>query len=67
MEKKKGNVIIKKSPRERCEYFMKITKHYLDSRDTLMTKDYANQGWELAKRHGLTDFEQKFAEILGRV
>ena len=62
--KKYMKEVIKKTPKERCQYLMKITQHYLRESNFSLVKEYANKGKKLAIKYGLKNFEKDFEDLI---
>ncbi|RME56439.1 MAG: hypothetical protein D6795_01420 [Deltaproteobacteria bacterium] len=56
--------VIKKTPEERCAYFLRISRHYQKENDPRLAVDYATKGLELARKHNLEAYRASFEEII---
>lgn len=59
--------VIRKTPKDRCDYIMKITNHYLKESDEEQVKEYAQKGLELAIQYNLPEYQKKFQDIMDSV
>ena len=59
--------VIKRTPKERCEYFMRIARQFKRESEYHLAKDSANKGLNIASKHNLEEYRQAFQKFLGEL